>query len=462
MGLLRETQEAIANEINKTFSSLAAKIDVFQITQDSYVESLIPKLQPFFPHLDDVTLKQVAALYGICLTDESLRDYTPQGFAEDVAFLNEIIQENENKSETEPGAPTEEEIDEENDDEIKSKEDLKSVPSLEDQGYENWSDRLQKATAEQSPLIRGLTAYYQSNIDIFNFITALTNDIVLHNVNQRIELAISSILIREHIIPLLDRLYSLYLNSGIDIDLRFLIAQIQYALETYLDNSVEFKNFKKRFDELKQVYPLGKGADLYWDMSKLLVYDKYYEPLKKMLEPIINDQIREREESAKAIKNILDAPKPRQGSTESIRSQVDSLIFESVRFGRPFQGEQRIKAQRLIATVLKRMALEEFGKQDIPHMEKYKEYFMKEFFEPIMKEYPQFLLPFIDFRLYRDFAEDPLAHFEKNKDYILNQFWFKMRKMGYVPRGTPNQIAAAFAGLLQDVLNDPRVKSFDA
>ena len=87
---------------------------------------------------------------------------------------------------------------------------------------------------------------------------------------------------------------------------------------------------------------------------------------------------------------------------------------------------------------------------------------MKEFFEPIMKEYPQFLLPFIDVRLYQDFTSDPIAHFEKNQNYIMNQFWFKMRKLGYPPRGTPNQIAAAFAGLLQEVLNDPRVKSFEA
>lgn len=452
----RGTQLAVANEISKAFSSLAAKIDVFKITQDSFVETLIPQLKPFLKEISEKDLRDIAALYGICLTDESLRNYTPEGFAEDVAFLKSLIQIEEK--------PTQEDLplEKEEDLEIQSKEDLKPLPNLSQDSTQDWSERLEKATLEQTHLIRGLTAYYQSNIDIFNFLTAITNDIVLHNVNERIDLAISSILIREHIIPLIDRLYNVYLNSGIKIDLRYLVAQIQYGIETYLDPNIPFKNFTNRFEELKSVYPLGEGEDLYWDMWKLLIYDKYYTQLKELVQPIIDEQRKERAESARAMKNILDAPKPRQGSTESIRSQVDSLIFEAVRFGRPFEGPQRIKAQRLIETVLKRMALEEFGKQDIPQMEKYKEYFMKEFFDPIMKEYPQFLLPFIDVRLYQDFTKDPLAHFEKNKSYILNQFWFRMRKLGYPPRGTPNQIAAAFAGLLHEVLNDPRVKSFDA
>ncbi len=453
----RSAQQAVADEISKAFSSLAAKIDVFKITQDSFVESLLPQILPFLDGIDGKDLKDLAALYGICLTDESLRNYTPEGFAEDVAYLKSLIKiEEEVDIEQKEGST-------EGEKEIEGKEDLSPIPSIKDNvPPKDWSQRLEKATKEQSPLIRGLTAYYQSNIDILNFLTAITNDIVLHNVNERIDLAISSILIREHIIPLLDRLYSIYFNSGIEIDLRFLVAQIQYGIEAYIDSNSPFKNFYQRFLDLKKEYPLGEGSDLYWDISKLLIYDKYYLKLKELVSPIIEEQKKEREESAKAIKNILNAPKPRQGSTESIRSQVDSLIFESVRFGRPFEGEQRIKAQRLIETVLKRMALEEFGKQDIPQMEKYKEYFMKEFFEPIMKEYPQFLLPFIDVRLYQDFTSDPIAHFEKNQNYIMNQFWFKMRKLGYPPRGTPNQIAAAFAGLLQEVLNDPRVKSFEA
>ena len=453
----RDLQLALTNELTKTIGSLAAKIDVFQITQDSFVATLLPDLKQFLTDLSEEELKAVAAVYGICLTDDSLKNYTPLGFAEDVSYLRSLIP----KSEENTPEVKEEPAEEPEEKEIKRKEDLEPVPTKTDPGM-SWKERLEQAQEHQSHLIKVLAAYYQSNIDINNFLTNFANDLVLHHVNDRIELAISSILIREHVIPLLGRIFHLYMNAGIQLDLRFIMAQIHYSTDVLLNSKGEFRNIYNRFLGIQEIYPLGEGEDIYWDMAKYLFYDKYYEPLKQMVHPIIDEQKKEKLESAQAVKNIMDAPKPRQGSTESLRSNVDSLIFETVKFGRPFEGEQRIKAQRLIESILKRLALEEFGKQDIPQMEKYKEYFMREFFEPIMKEYPQFLLPFIDSRLYRDFSEDPLGHFEKNRNYILNQFWFKMRKLGYPPNGTPKQIAIAFAGLLQEVLNDPRVQSFEA
>ncbi len=471
LSVSRNLQNEITEEYAKVFTSISSRIEVFQTTQGEYVNSLVEKIKQHLNY-EDREIRNLAALYGICLTDESLVDYDVTSFVKDVNYLSTIIPSSYNtetdEKEIEESNPVSEEITqpeqiEEKQIEVKGRSDLKPIPKkfVQSINTPTWQERTSNANKGETPLVKVLSAYYQANIFNVSAINLFIKDLILHNVNERIPLAISSILIREHLIPLIDHIYQLYKSSGVELDLRYAIAHISYGFKGITRENLENISIFDLYENLSNTYPLSSGDDLYWDLTKSQIFEVYYDKVKLMVQPQIDEAIKQKKESKEASQNLLNVKQPRQGATESLRANVDRMIFEAIHFNRPFMGEQRIKAKRLIETILRRRALEEFGKQDIPHMEKYREYFLNDFFYPIMKEYPQFLVLFIDVRYYKEFTENPQEHFEKNREYIMNQFWFRMNKMGYVPRANSTQIANAFAGLLQEILNDPRVKALE-
>ncbi len=432
----RNLQQEITNEFANAFTSLSARVEVFQTTQDEFVQSLIPKIKEVLPDLSTSDLKVASAIYGICLTDEAIKNYEAKQFAEDVKYLLEIMTEEKDRREV-AGKP-------------------------DNSGFKTLQERTKEAMTRESVFMATLAAYYKSNSIIETELNELNNDIVLLNINARAEIAITSILIRSHLLPLFDHIFHLYNTIDAAIDLRFITAQIIYGIRNLLGENHGKVSMFQIFQEIKENYPIGYGDDLYWDLAMSQIYVKYYESLKSLLKPKIEEGIKSKEEALESIRAQMNAKAPEQGTDESLRSKVDSMIFETIQFGRTFDGQRKAKLAQLIESLLKRMALKEYGVQDIANRERYTEYFMEEFF-PVLLEYPQFLLPFIDIRYYRDFSDNPLGHFEKQKSYMMNQFWFRMRKNGYKTKTTsmPYDIANAFAEVLYELLNDPKVLSFE-
>jgi hypothetical protein len=447
----RNLQKAITEEFSKAFTSLSARVEVFQTTQESFVESLIPKIKSVLPELNELDLKNVSAIYGICITDEVLANYEPEQFSEDLKYLMYLMKVQSSDAE-----------------ETNISEDLRriqvqpEVVSKKSKDQSSWADRTQKAMASETKLMKLLAAFYQANSVIAKGLILLENDIILHNINQRQEIAITSILIREHLLPLYESIYQIYFAINIDVDLRFITAQIIYSIENLVNPKREVRSQAQMHAEISKSYPLGSGDDIYWDLADTLIYKPYYEKLKDLLKGHIEKGINEKQVALESIRASMGAKAPEQGTDESLRSKVDSLIFETMQFNRPFDGQRKEKLRQLLESLLKRRALQEFGVQDISDRSKYTDWFMEDFF-PIMRDYPQMLLAFIDIRHYRDFSADPIGHFNKHEAYMMNQFWFRMRKNGYKSRenSTPYEISAAFAEIVFDVLNDPKVMSFE-
>lgn len=428
----RDIQKELTEEFAKVFTSLTSRVEVFEITQDSFIESLVPQIQEVMSHLSREELRNGAAIFGICMTDGVLANYSAKQFAQDVNYLMALLP----KDTTSLVKPT-----------------LGNDVSL--------TERAAHAKAHKSAFMKLLTVYYQSMEIIETTINQFNKDLILHQINYREELVILSILIRQFLLPLYEHLYQLYKTVDVDVDLRFITAQAIYSILNLLEPKRETKSQAEIFENLVQTYPLGSGDDLYWDLAYTQLYSVYYPRLKDLLKDQIEAGRKKKQEALESIRAQMSVQQPDTDSDDNLRAKIDSIIFESVQFNRRFDGDKQLKLQRVSESVLKRLALREFGKQDIPNKKKYLDYFMQEFF-PIFLEYPQFLLPFIDVRYYRAFSDDPLGHFEKQKPYIMNQFWFKMRKNGYVAGSSgPSEFAAAFAKLIFDILNDEKVRTFD-
>ena len=444
----RNLQQEITDEFANAFTSLSARVEVFQTTQESFVQSLIPQIQEVLPDLTEENLRVASAIYGICLTDEAIKNYEPSQFAQDVKYLIEIMPDEESTPEI-----------------IKEAEATREVNATNEMKSSNaktLQERTKEAMLQETVFMATLASYYKSNSIIESALNELNNDIVLLNINNRAEIAITSILIRTHLLPLYNHIYSLYKATGTEIDLRFITSQIIFGIKNLIRENSENESQYSLFSKIKENYPLGHGDDLYWDLAISQIYSVFYDKLKHLLQPKIDEGIKNKEEAIETMRAQMNAKAPEQGTDESLRSKVDSMIFETIQFGRTFDGQRKAKLAQLIESLLKRMALKEYGVQDIANRERYTEYFMEEFF-PVMLEYPQFLLPFIDIRYYRNFSDNPLEHFEKQKIYMMNQFWFRMRKNGYKTKSSsmPYDIANAFAELLYDILNDPKVLSFE-
>lgn len=462
-------QKQITKEFANLFTALSSRVQVFQTTQKDFLDTLTPTIAEVLPILNAEELETAAAIYGISLTDEAIKGYEISHFAEDIKYLRSLIPDEEVKEkidevkETSSKPLIEQLEDPSSPESTETPEEPDTTSPEPSQQPRTLAERAKQAIESETVFMKVLTAYYQANSSIEKSLVNFNNDLILHHINERPEIVITSLLIRGHFLRLYTNIVKIYEAIPIEVDLRFVSAQIQIAVERLLDPKAVSESQAAVFLKIKERYPLAYGEDLYWDLSEQVLYSKYYPKIKEMLQPQIDEAKREKELARESLLNSMERSKvqPQQGSIESIRSKVDSLIFEVFQFHRAFDDNSRVKMQKAVESVLKRMALLEYGSQDIPDLSKFTQYFTNEFFKPIFDEYPQMYLPFTDIRLYRDFVDDPKTHIEKHQDYIVNQFWFKMRRHTRTSNPGSSQLAHAFAMVMYDILNDDRVQNFD-
>ncbi len=452
----REEQKAIYKEFSNIFTSLSARVDVFKATQSNFIDLNFDKIKQVLGELPKQDLDLVVAIYGICIMDDVIKSYTIKEFAEDIKYLYSISKEIEKIKQSK--IPLEEQIELYEKNTVQIKEENEKTEE-----FETLSDRILKSKND-TLFMRILTAYYQSNSIIEKSINNLNSDLIIFKANNKPELIITSLLIRKHLLPMFDKMVSIYSSAEINIDLRFITAQIIISFERIISPNKKTPSIAHIYEDLKKEYPLGSGSDLYWDLSEQLIYNRYYPKLCELLSEQIKNAANEIKMRNETMKNKLEQLKkqmPGVPTTESIRSKVDSLIFETLNFNRNFDDNARSKFQKAVESVLKRMTMEEFGVQDIPQYDKFIDYFNREFFTPIFDEYPAFYLQFIDIRDYRSFVHNPKKLIEEQKEFILNQFWFRMRRHMRTSNPNSSQLAYAFSMVMYDILNDDRIRNFD-
>ncbi|MCK4895999.1 MAG: hypothetical protein KAS47_04270, partial [Candidatus Heimdallarchaeota archaeon] len=122
--------------------------------------------------------------------------------------------------------------------------------------------------------------------------------------------------------------------------------------------------------------------------------------------------------------------------------------------------QKTIALEKNIERVLRRMASDEFGVQDIADPQRYMQYLQDTWFN-IFEEYPQMALPLIDIKLYAKFISDHIAIIEEHKTSIIQQLQFKIRRHTKGERFTPSNLALAFSKILFEILTNSTVLSLD-
>ena len=154
----------------------------------------------------------------------------------------------------------------------------------------------------------------------------------------------------------------------------------------------------------------------------------------------------------------LDQRKIDQGRIEQILAAIEQILSETLKLQRDLTETKRLNLGKNIEMALKRMAIEEFGVQDIADQQRYMQYLLDTWFS-IFEEYPQMAIPIIDIRQYAKFVTDPHNYIEENKETMIQQLQFKIRRLSKGERFTPNNLGNAFAVILFEALSNPTVQS---
>ena len=211
------------------------------------------------------------------------------------------------------------------------------------------------------------------------------------------------------------------------------------------------------------MYPLSQGEDILYDLITKIILSSYFDKLMVSLKSKIEQKQVLLSEQLSISTHQFYSPKKESSdysNVDQILAAVEKTLVETLKMQKELT-EQKIKAlEKNIERVLRNMASEEFGVQDIVDPQRYMQYLQDTWFK-IFEEYPQIALPLIDIKLYAKFIVDHKALIEEHKTAITQQLQFKIRRHTKGERFTPSNLALAFSKILFEILTNSTVLSLD-
>lgn len=404
----------IVNDFSTLYSNLESKMRHFILTQPTFLSELRKELKTEIGFLSPQKKDMALAIYGIIITEDLIKKYEPLSYAEDISALLEA------------------------------------------------TDKKMSCTDDE---FVGLLASFVNCIKaVMNSSKHITHHFIeLSSLNIE-DSIVQSILILRNFVDALTEAYLYFEVGEFSIDLRFIASIFAHALERILQEE-DFERIPKSTGKIYQKiitnYPIGDKEEVLFDLIQMNLIQPYYQDLKDTFEKLIIKRKRELEEKYAIVKKEyqkLDQIKIDQGRIEQILAAIEQTLFETLKLQRELTEIKRQNLEKNIERVLKRLAIEEFGVQDIADQQRYMQYLLETWFS-IFEEYPQMALPIIDIRQYAKFVSDPHVYIEENKETIIQQLKFKIRRLTKGERFTPSNLGNAFAIILFESLSNPTVQS---
>jgi len=406
----------IITEVKGLYSKLEAQIKNFVITQPTFLGELRQQIKMEIGFLSPQKKDMVLAVYGIIITEDIVKDYKPQFYAEDISALLDAA----NKK-----------------NQITDDEFVGLLASF--------IICLKSVFSASNIIIKGL-------IELGGM--GIKNDII------------ASILIQRNLLPAFSEANFCFEAGEFEIDLRFITALFSSSIEKYFEkNEIQekAKSTGQLYIEFCKKYPLSQGEDILYDIITKIFLSSYFDKLMNSLKFKIEQKQALLSEQLSISKHQFHIPTQVSSSysnIEQILSAVEKTLFETLKLHKELT-EQKIKAlEKNIERVLRRMAIEEFGVQDIANPQQYMQYLQDAWFN-IFDEYPQMALPFIDIKLYAKFISDHKALIKEHKTSIIQQLQFKIRRHTKGDRFTSSNLALAFSKILFEILTNSTVLSLD-
>ena len=404
----------ILGDFNKLYSTLESKIRHFVQTQPTFLDELRKQLKTDIGFLSPQKKDMALSIYGIIITEDIIKKYDALYYAEDISALLEAT------------------------DKKNSCTDDEFVGLLA-----SFLISLKRVTQAMS-------------ITIQNFI-----DLSSMSIEDEI---ITAILIRRNLFNALSEANLCYEIGEFPIDIRFVASIFTHSIEAILKDQETIsktKSIGNIYHDLITKYPLSEGEDLLYDVITFSILEPYFETLKESFESRIKSKKKILEEQITIAKQEFQIPsqtKQDQGRIEQMFAAIEQTLYETIKFRREMNEIRRQKMERNIEIALRRMAIDEFGVQDIGEPQKYFNYLLDTWFS-VFEEYPQMALPLIDIKQYSKYVENPDEYIKENRSTIIHQLQFKIRRHTGGDRYTPTNLAKAFSMILFEILTNKTVLS---
>ncbi|MCG3215206.1 MAG: hypothetical protein KAS63_00670 [Candidatus Heimdallarchaeota archaeon] len=404
----------IVSDFNKLYSSLDPKIRHFILTQPTFLNELRKQLKTDIGFLSPQKKDMALSIYGIIITEDIIKKYDAQYYAEDISALLEAT-------------------------------DKKAVCTDDE-----FVGLLSSHVNSLKSVTRSMSIIIQNFIDLNSM-----------NIEDSI---IIEILVRRNLFNALSEVNLYYEVGEFLIDVRFIASIFAHTIEVTLqehETIEKARSIGSIYQNLTLKYPLSEGEDLFYDLISFSILEPYYDKLKETFKRRIETKkkiIEEQISVAKQEFQIPIQPQKDQGRIEQILGTIEQPIFEIMKLRRDMNESKRRIIERNIELALRRMAMGEFGVQDMGDPQKYLKYLLDTWFS-VFEEYPQMALPLIDIKQYTKYIQDPNIYIEENRQTIINQLQFKIRRHTGGERFTPTNLAKAFSMILFEILTNKTVLS---
>ncbi|MBY9001679.1 MAG: hypothetical protein KGD64_12250 [Candidatus Heimdallarchaeota archaeon] len=406
----------IITEVKELYSKLESKIKNFIITQPTFLGELKTQLKMDIGFLSPHKKDMVLSVYGIIITEDIMKDYNPQFYAEDISCLLEATQKKN---------------------QITDDEFVGLLASF---------------------IVCLKTVYSSSNIIIQHLI-----DLGGMGIDYEV---ISSIIVQRNLLPAFSEANFCFEAGEFGIDLRFIAALFASSIENYFEKNEVIESAKSTgqlYLDFRNKYPLYQGEEILYDLISKMILELYFSKLIDSLKTKIEQKQKILSEQLSL--NTVQFQPQVQKSTERSRLEqllaaVEKTLFETLKLRKELTESKIDTLEKNIERVLRGLAIEEFGVQDITDSQKFIQYLQDAWFS-IFEEYPQMVLPLIDVKLYAKFIADPQSLIEENRGSIMQQLQFKIRRHAKGERFTPSNLAFAFSRILFEILSNSTVLSLD-
>ena len=406
----------IITEVKNLYSNLENKIKHFIRTQPMFLDELKKQLKMEIGFLSPSKKDMVLSVYGIIVTEDTVKNYNPQFYADDISNLLDAT----NKK-----------------NQITDDEFIGLLSSF---------------------IVCLKRVFSSTNTIIQNLV-----DLGGMGIEQDI---LSSILTKRNLLPAFSEAIYCFEAGDFSIDLRFIAALFASSLESYFDREQETSQAKSTgqlYNKFCLKYPLSFGEEILYDLTTTLIIDTYFARLLDLLKIKIETKQKTLTEQLELTKYQFASPihRPSDSSRiEQLLSAIEKTLFETLKLHKELTDIKMDNLEKNIERVLRNMASEEFGVQDISDPKRYMEHIQDTWFG-IFEEYPQMALPLIDIKLYAKFISDYEGMIEEHKESIIQQLQFKIRRHTKGERFTPSNLAQAFAKILYEFLTNSTVVSLE-
>lgn len=416
---IREERDysAIVNEYTELYGSMESQIELFSQSQPQFIQELSEKVQQTLSTLSPEKAEIITQAYGILLMEDILKEkrYDIESFSNDVNVLSGFFKKKK----------------------ITDKEYLAIITA------------------------------FRKNIEIAaEVIYNMGRLLVTLKGNKVEDDIIQALIIRREVMPACKEMNETYKVAGITPDLRWLANHLAIAIENILlEKKIiqQHQSFHELYQKILKIYPVGNNLKVLWDLFLTIVIMPYYDKLIELYTPEIEELAQRLESEKEASKKSYEraqAVAAQQGRTEQIRSAIDSILLETLKLNWDLTEVKKQRLKKNMEIIIKRMAIEKYGVQDIKESSEYFKFLEEAFFE-IFEEYPQLLVPIMEPKDYQGLVRNPATFIQENKDRIKQQIGYHLRRTIQGTRYTPKRIAEGFSNLLIKLLEDPKVKRFD-